>query len=1096
MAIATLTVDLVAKLGTIEQDLGRIGQIAQRQADQMERAFSGVRATLAGLGASVSLGGAIAAFKSATDALDRLNDASDATGASIESLSKLEDVARRNGAGIETVENAVLKMNKALASADEEGKGAAAILKAIGLNVEELKRLDPAEALQKIAIAFNGFERNGDLARASQQLFGRSIAETAPLLKDLAEAGDLHASVTAEQAQQAEEFNKALYALQTNVGNVARSIAGDILPSANALVSVFAEASRETVALGAAGKALAQDSAVSTWARASALDLSSLADMIDTTKREFSALASLAKAVASSVAAGTAAIANQPLTAGVLGQEARKSAAAATQAINGVASDPDQATLRERLQMRFSAIADAANSASAAAEKKRLALPSFGAATGGKGRATSSKEDLDYVANARRMAADLDRELAALKRREEELAAPIGNVLQRLREQAQGLRETAQTAGMSEAEIARMTASQIEEAAVLAELNGAYDSQVEALQAVAAGYRDVADASEQKRIADALQDTVTGKLEAQRKEMEFFAEAMERGAISAEQFAEIATAKLGLVGDEAKKTKSIAEELGLTFSSAFEDAIVNGAKFSDVLKAIEKDLIRIVARKAITEPLGNTISGLLGGGTTTGGAAGGILNNLSSLYSAGSKLYDLGAAFFGSGAASSLGSGLTVSGSTLAAFGLGTGAASAAGGIAGGVSGGTGLAVTTTTGTALGTGGAATTGLAGGVGGGTGLTIPVATTTASITSGGAATAGVTGTATGATSGTLAGISSTGWGVIIAAVVAIVLAALPKGGGPKFEGSFDNKNLERFFTKSDADAQSRDVVASIAIGYDQLAKTLGGKADQNIRLAFGFAVDPVGDAPNALHLAVGKQEYIEDRGRPEDLQGQVAETIQRGLLSALKQTDLYDSIDALLAAFDPMTATSAEVAAEMTKITDAMNTLTQQAQDYAVSLGAIGDSMQSTHNMFIDSVRNIRFGNADAAGKYSILDDEAARYRDMLKVLVDPALIGDYSKRLNDTINAAYSLLSPEQQAAQADSFISRLEAADKLAQTQYEKAAEAQKAVYASLPADLRKAVEDGFANLPAAIAAAIPKGLQVDFRANVPGATEVSLIG
>lgn len=323
-----------------------------------------------------------------------------------------------------------------------------------------------------------------------------------------------------------------------------------------------------------------------------------------------------------------------------------------------------------------------------------------------------------------------------------------------------------------------------------------------------------------------------------------------------------------------------------------------------------------------------------------------------------------------------------------------------------------------------------------------------------------------------------------------------MAALPKGGGPKFEGSFDNKNLERFFTKSDADAQSRDVVASIAIGYDQLAKTLGGKADQNIRLAFGFAVDPVGDAPNALHLAVGKQDFIQDQGRPDDLQAQVTETIQRGLLSALKQTDLYDSIDELLSTFDPMKATGAEVAAEMTKITDAMNALTEKAQTYAVSLGQIGDSMASTHNMFIDSVRNIRYGNADTEGKYRILDEEAARYRDMLKVLIDPELIGDYAKRLNETINSAFALLSPDQQAAQADSFISRLNAADQLAQTRYQQAADAQKAVYASLPGDLRKAVEDGFATLPARIAAAIPKGLQVDFRANVPGTTEVAMIG
>lgn len=52
-----------------------------------------------------------------------------------------------------------------------------------------------------------------------------------------------------------------------------------------------------------------------------------------------------------------------------------------------------------------------------------------------------------------------------------------------------------------------------------------------------------------------------------------------------------------------KKVEDAARRLGLTFGSAFEDAIVNGSSFSDVLKGIEKDLVRLAARKLVTEPL-------------------------------------------------------------------------------------------------------------------------------------------------------------------------------------------------------------------------------------------------------------------------------------------------------------------------------------------------------------------------------------------------------------------------------------------------------------------------------------------------------------
>ena len=62
------------------------------------------------------------------------------------------------------------------------------------------------------------------------------------------------------------------------------------------------------------------------------------------------------------------------------------------------------------------------------------------------------------------------------------------------------------------------------------------------------------------------------------------------------------------------------QDLGFTFSSAFEDAIVNGNRLRDVLKGILKDIIRIAVRKAITEPLGNALGSFFGsigtGGST------------------------------------------------------------------------------------------------------------------------------------------------------------------------------------------------------------------------------------------------------------------------------------------------------------------------------------------------------------------------------------------------------------------------------------------------------------------------------------------------
>lgn len=62
---------------------------------------------------------------------------------------------------------------------------------------------------------------------------------------------------------------------------------------------------------------------------------------------------------------------------------------------------------------------------------------------------------------------------------------------------------------------------------------------------------------------------------------------------------------LNKVAVAATQTKSIFEELGATFTSAFEDAIVAGGSFSDILKGLEKDIVRIITRYATEDIFSN-----------------------------------------------------------------------------------------------------------------------------------------------------------------------------------------------------------------------------------------------------------------------------------------------------------------------------------------------------------------------------------------------------------------------------------------------------------------------------------------------------------
>lgn len=204
-------------------------------AARLKPALAAVAATL-GVGFSATV--IVSALRNAVDGLDQLNDVADATGSSIEKISALEGVALRTGTSVDTLAGTLVRLNQTLAGATA-GSEAERIFTALGLSVAELKREDPADVLVTVSRALSQFADDGEKARAVQVLFGKSVREVAPLLKDLAEAGQLNATATAEQAAQADAFNKQLFALGANARQAARVLVGELLPGLNRYLGEF-----------------------------------------------------------------------------------------------------------------------------------------------------------------------------------------------------------------------------------------------------------------------------------------------------------------------------------------------------------------------------------------------------------------------------------------------------------------------------------------------------------------------------------------------------------------------------------------------------------------------------------------------------------------------------------------------------------------------------------------------------------------------------------------------------------------------------------------------------------------------------------------
>jgi len=189
------------------------------------------------------------------------------------------------------------------------------------------------------------------------------------------------------------------------------------------------------------------------------------------------------------------------------------------------------------------------------------------------------------------------------------------------------LREEAATLGMSREEtvLYRLekegaTAAQLAQARALVESIQAEREFERALEAAAQEARQ--QAIEQQQLNRELEMQARRWLDAinpmnrYQRDLEELERLLNAGRLTWEQYADaVLTASDAYeeISEEAKKTRDIGEDLGWTFSSAFEDAILQARSFRDVLRGLAQDIARIVIRRTIAEPIERAVGDWAGG---------------------------------------------------------------------------------------------------------------------------------------------------------------------------------------------------------------------------------------------------------------------------------------------------------------------------------------------------------------------------------------------------------------------------------------------------------------------------------------------------
>ena len=554
MTIAKLTVDLEARLATLQAGMDKAGRLAEKTASQISGAFNGLKSVAATIGPAlaVSLSAAgIAAFVRETAAgIDALNDLSDSTGASIENLSALEDAAARTGTEMATVGDALLKLNQQLAGA-KPGSATADALKAIGLDAEALRRIDPAEALLRVATALQGYADDGNKARLVQELFGKSVREVAPLLKDLAESGKLNATVTREQAEEVDKFNKQLAQLSKSATDAAREISGPLISALNRL---FERISKEGTFSALftpteTGKAIDQ-----------ANDLARSITVVTDRLLRAETLAKnleLPGAVRNKWAADAADLRKQL-------EGLQRQALAVTDGLKG--GPPENYGNEGRRQVIRPSLPDTFGGKPPAAKPSIVVRPETydDAVT----RAVTSLIAQTDTVKLAEINAQFDKlqQLAAAG-----LDPKIVEDLQRL------------LTPVDRGDVGPPMSAELEKINTLL------------------AQTDSAKLADAQRTITLLNDEL-GRTDAGTAR---FVQLQEAILAAQDQLTELGS-KLPEIE---KKTDDLGKDIGLTFSSAFEDAILQGKELGDVLKSIGADLLRIFIQRNITKPLYGAIAG-------------------------------------------------------------------------------------------------------------------------------------------------------------------------------------------------------------------------------------------------------------------------------------------------------------------------------------------------------------------------------------------------------------------------------------------------------------------------------------------------------
>jgi alkanesulfonate monooxygenase SsuD/methylene tetrahydromethanopterin reductase-like flavin-dependent oxidoreductase (luciferase family) len=587
--LPALRIDVVAQFAQFQDSLNQIQRSVDKSVGGLSRGFGSLSGLIAGLGVSLSAGGFAAFVKNAINAQDEMGKMAQRAGLTVESLSALEHSARLSDVSLESLGQAMKKLSVNMLEVQSGSGEAQGAFKALNVSVTntsgQLRGAD--RVLFDIADKFAAMEDGAGKTALAVKLFGRAGADLIPLLNQGADGLKRNADeakrfgivISTEAAKRAEEFNDNLTRIAQQSKGAGIAIANELLPWLNRMVEQLLEGTRIAGSFLGALRLFGLSSITSDNAgdkiRDINTELTRLRKLVDTPP------SGAGGAMIERVNTDIKALEKQLEFAKFLQRQSALQ-------LPGGDTPGEQARLRSRLQPAPKLIDDKsqkeAENIMERFQTKLRALQDQAAKVFGGGSEADEigrflrdqEKDLAKLAPAERA-----RIVEALKGAAARVDAERGLLL--------AIKQTTE----AEEEFARVQS----EAMSFVPSTQAKERDRERLENMIGAEILIGKTNEEAQaFIDNMLEGIDFLIAEEEKAMRAAAGFNEQGE---------------LIVDTSKELREIGRDIGLTFSSAFEDAVTGGKKFRDILAGIAQDLLKLATRKLVTEPLLKSFEGLL-----------------------------------------------------------------------------------------------------------------------------------------------------------------------------------------------------------------------------------------------------------------------------------------------------------------------------------------------------------------------------------------------------------------------------------------------------------------------------------------------------